>query len=153
MTESNPSLTLRPRLSLAALSRFVVLGFLTVSGGCGDDENTGTRNTFEGGVFPGDVAGDLDPMASCPASQPRVGETCPAITETRVTCTYTVGVCVQPNVTYDVTVDFCCVRGGNWDQCGANTTPCDNQEPPETNPDAGAGEDAAADALDAGGDV
>jgi hypothetical protein len=149
MTETISSLPVRPRSTLAVLACFAMLGSLAVGAGCGGDEET-SNNRLDGAVFLGDVADDLDPMASCPESQPRLGETCPGITETRVTCTYKVGVCVQPNVTFDETVDFCCVRGGNWDQCGANTTPCDNQDPPETNPDAGTGEpDAAVDAADA----
>jgi hypothetical protein len=155
-TTSPPGLRERPRFNWAALAAVVLLGGLAVQAGagCGDDETTPTnRNRFEAGVITGDAGEDADPMAGCPESPPRVGETCPGIPENRATCTYKVGTCVQPNgSTYDETVDFCCVRGGNWDQCGANTTPCDEQ-PPSTEPDAGVVNEAGVDAAETGIDA
>lgn len=150
----------RARSSLSLLATLVMASALAAplgAVGCGDDSDLPTnRGGRDGGtIVLGDAGEDADPMASCPLTQPRAGETCPGITEGRVTCTYKVGECVQPGATYDLTVDFCCNKGGNWDQCGANVTPCDNQPPPEAEDDAGvdSGVDGGVDAADAADDA
>ena len=95
--------------------------------GCFGDDDIDTSARRDGGTFfvPDGAGAEVDPLANCPTAPPKDGETCPAVTEARLSCTFTVDVCTVPTGSYDVTVDYCCGRGGTWALCGANSTPCD----------------------------
>ena len=137
--------------SLPLAAALFLLGGLAIQAGigCGEDfePSNGSRPpSGDGGVFVFDAPGEVDPAANCPTAPPKEGENCPGVTESKLTCTLVVDVCRVGEMSYDITVDYCCGKGGTWIQCGTNTTPCDNQLPGA--PDAGAEGDAAADAID-----
>ncbi len=129
----------RPRVRLGLLLLLAV-----GAGACSDDQFTEERpNPGAPGTVVLDAGGDAE-ISLCPA-EPKVGENCPSDEESQLRCTYIVGTCNFAGSTYDITLDYCCQRGVQWESCGTNTTPCDQQPPDAATasvpvPDAGAGQ-------------
>jgi hypothetical protein len=123
----------------------VLLMALAAVGACGDDNFTEERRNpnAPGSVITDGGAADVEGTL-CPESEPKVGENCPSDEESQLRCTYKVGVCTFAGSSYDITLDYCCQRGVNWDPCGTNSTPCDQQPDASTAstpvPDAAAGQ-------------
>jgi hypothetical protein len=135
----------------------LLFGMVLSVASCGGPDINTDRTPPEGGVdFDGGFEDDSGPPPGpCPASIPKVGESCGPGTDESTSCEFPQGQCRANGMDYNETAIYCCPNGV-WEACGG-ASPCDmymdaaELPPPE---DAGViRADAAGDGPDGGIDT